>query len=71
MTTNIALDRRQFLVMSAMVGGGMAIGIFGPPPEAAAQTPATGRYPINPKPWLPPVDGGVEVNPWIVIGPDN
>ena len=26
---------------------------------------------INARPWLPPEDGGVEVNPWIVIGPDD
>jgi isoquinoline 1-oxidoreductase beta subunit len=26
---------------------------------------------VNPQPWLPPAEGGVEINPWIVIGEDD
>jgi isoquinoline 1-oxidoreductase beta subunit len=62
------IDRRQFLITTAAVGGGMALSLH--LPEAQAAEPAlTGR--VNPRPWLPPSEGGVEINPWIVIAPDD
>lgn len=30
-----------------------------------------GANPVNPKPWLPPVEGGIELSPWFVTHPDN
>ena len=64
------LDRREFLVATAFVGGGMALRVIGVPPRAFAKG-AESPLPINPQPWLPPVAGGVEVGPWVVIGADN
>jgi isoquinoline 1-oxidoreductase beta subunit len=61
------LDRREFLVTTAIVGGGMALSLY--LPQAHAAEPANVR--LNARPWLPPSEGGVEVNPWIVIGPDD
>lgn len=61
------LDRREFIVATAVVGGGLGLSIL---PQSAASEPAIiGR--VNAKPWLPPADGGIEINPWIVIGPDD
>src|SRR5262245_19075439 len=66
MTTEI--DRRQFLITTAAFGGGMALSLH--LNEAnAAEAVALGR--VNPRPWLPPFEDGVEINPWIVIAPDD
>jgi len=62
------LDRREFLVTTAIVGGGMALSLHWNEANAA-ETFAGGR--VNAKPWLPPVEGGVEIDPWIVIGSDD
>ena len=62
------MDRRQFIVTTAVVGGGLGLSIISPPAGSAAIQPV-GR--VNRMPWLPPVEGGIEVNPWIVIGPDD
>jgi isoquinoline 1-oxidoreductase beta subunit len=62
------LDRREFIVATAVVSGGLGLSIL--PHSAESAAPAvTGR--VNPKPWLPPAEGGVEINPWVVIGPDD
>ena len=61
------MDRREFIVTTAVVGGGLALSLT--LPEARAAEAVKGA--VNPRPWLPPTDGGVEVNPWIVIGPDD
>src|SRR5690242_10363017 len=84
-TTRVALDRRQFLVMTALAGGGMALTVVDTGEVLVADVPAApnahsveslaplahGPSPVNPKPWLPPVEGGVEVTPWFVISEDN
>ena len=62
------IDRREFLIATAAVGGGMALSVYLADAHAAEGI-AAGR--VNARPWLPPADGGVEVNPWIVIGPDD
>ena len=62
------IDRRQFLITTAVVGGGMALSLSLPDAEAAESAVASR---VNPRPWLPPTEGGVEVNPWIVIRPDD
>jgi isoquinoline 1-oxidoreductase beta subunit len=64
------MDRREFLITTALMGSGAAASMVWPAAEAQAQTP-TAISPVNPRPWLPPVEGGVEINPWVVIGPDN
>src|SRR5262245_43314571 len=63
------LGRREFLVATAAVSGGMALSLY--PPESDAAETAAGMARVNARPWLPPVEGGVEVNPWIVILPDD
>src|SRR6266852_1868101 len=63
------IDRREFLVTTAAVAGGMALSIY-VPDALAAETGSAGNL-VNARPWLPPAEGGVEVNPWIVIGPDD
>ncbi|MDE2473490.1 MAG: molybdopterin-dependent oxidoreductase, partial [Alphaproteobacteria bacterium] len=62
------LDRREFIVATAVVSGGLGLSILPGTAESAA-SPLAGR--VNPKPWLPPAEGGVEINPWIVIAPDD
>jgi isoquinoline 1-oxidoreductase subunit beta len=66
MTTEV--DRRQFLITTAAMGGGMALSLYLGDAEAA--DPLTSSR-VNPRPWLPPTEGGVEINPWIVITPDD
>ncbi len=63
MTTKLEMDRRQFVVSTAIVGGGMAFGLAVSPDAAAQQ--------VNRQPWLPPTEGGIDISPWIVIGGDN
>src|ERR1700680_3049689 len=62
------IDRRQFLITTAVVGGGMALSLSLPEAEAA-ESSISSR--VNARPWPPPSEGGVEVNPWIVIRPDD
>jgi isoquinoline 1-oxidoreductase beta subunit len=63
------LDRREFLVATAAVSGGMALSLYVRETEAAETGAGMAR--VNARPWLPPAEGGVEVNPWIVIAPDD
>jgi isoquinoline 1-oxidoreductase subunit beta len=56
-------DRRQFLVMTAAIGGGLAVGITWP------DTPAMAAK-IGTRPWLDKVIGE-EINAWVVIAPDD
>src|SRR5258708_20441535 len=63
------IDRREFLTPTAAIGGGMALSLY-LPDALAAEPPAAGNI-VNARPWLPPMEGGVEVNPWIVIGADD
>lgn len=63
--TKMEINRRKFMVTSAVVGGGLALG-FTLPGGARAATMAGGQ------PWYGanPIDGS-ELNAWIVIAPDN
>jgi isoquinoline 1-oxidoreductase subunit beta len=61
-------NRREFLIATAAIGGGMALSLYLPEARAEDQIVASR---VNSQPWLPPEDGGVEVNPWIVIRPDD
>lgn len=63
--TKMEISRRQFMVTTAAVGGGMVLG-FSLPSTANAAVMAGGT------PWYGANgDGGNEVNAWIVISPDN
>jgi isoquinoline 1-oxidoreductase beta subunit len=64
MTDEPRVDRRQFLLTTAVVGGAFVLGFCLPSrqPEAAA---------IADQPWTPPTPGGTEVNAWLVIGSDD
>src|SRR5882672_3533468 len=58
------MDRREFLVTTAVVGGGMMLGFFMPRASAAASLPVTAQ------PWYR--DATVpEINAWIAIAPDD
>ena len=45
------MDRRQFIVATAVVGGGFALSIIAPPAESAGLQPMVR---VNRMPWLPP-----------------
>src|SRR5215510_1615508 len=62
MSNKHEISRRQFLISTAAVSGALVLG-FRIPSDAAAN--------IAPKPWTPPVEGGQEVNAWLVIGSDD
>ena len=64
MTTQHTVSRRQFLVSTAAVGGSFILGFCIPRRAALAADIAV-------KPWTPPVEGGQEVNAWLVIGSDD
>ena len=59
----IALDRRQFLVTTGVVAGGMALALS-PADAAATATPP-------PAPWAPDTAQGFEFTPWIEIAPSG
>jgi isoquinoline 1-oxidoreductase beta subunit len=66
MTTvpNTTLSRRRFIVSTASVAGGLLLGFHLPPGEVLAAE-------IRAQPWQPPLDGGAEINAWLVIDPDD
>jgi isoquinoline 1-oxidoreductase subunit beta len=57
------LSRRHFLIGTAAVGGGLAIGVIAPQSEALAAF-------SNPQPWGGPT-GAAEFTPWLAITPDD
>jgi isoquinoline 1-oxidoreductase subunit beta len=64
MTIEHKISRRQFVISTAAIGGGLVLGFFLPSRQAKAAT-------IAPKPWTSPTEGGKEVNAWLVIGSDD
>jgi isoquinoline 1-oxidoreductase subunit beta len=58
------VSRRQFLMSTAAVGGALVLGFVVPSRLAQATN-------VAPKPWTPPVDGGQEINAWLIIGSDD
>ena len=66
MTTmlNPALSRRRFIVSTATAAGGLMLGFHLPLGGAEAAE-------IAAQPWTSPLDGGAEVNAWLVIDPDD
>jgi len=64
MTRHHLISRRQFVISTAALGGGLVLGFFLPSAEAEAAN-------IAEKPWTPPTEGGNEVNAWLVIASDD
>jgi isoquinoline 1-oxidoreductase beta subunit len=64
MTSNHTMSRRQFLITTTAVGGAFVLGFHLPQREVAAALIAS-------KPWTPPLEGGTEVNAWLIIGSDD
>jgi isoquinoline 1-oxidoreductase beta subunit len=64
MTMEHKISRRQFVISTAAIGGGLVLGFFLPSRQAEAAD-------IAQKPWTPPTEGGKEVNAWLVIGSDD
>lgn len=64
MTTEHTVNRRQFLLTTAAIGGGLVLGFYLPPRRAQAAN-------IAAKPWTPPAEGGQEINAWLSIGSDD
>ncbi|MBI4483556.1 MAG: xanthine dehydrogenase family protein molybdopterin-binding subunit, partial [Acidobacteria bacterium] len=63
------IDRREFIVAAATMGGGLAVGLYLSRNQAEAAAIANK---IADKPWESLVDkGGVEISAWLVIGPDD
>src|ERR671931_1776554 len=58
------ISRRQFLISTAAVGGALVLGFHLPSRTAQAAN-------IAPQPWTPPMEGGQEVNAWLIIGNDD
>jgi isoquinoline 1-oxidoreductase beta subunit len=61
---NPALSRRRFIVSTATAAGGLMLGFHLPPGGARADEIAT-------QPWMSPLDGGTEINAWLLIDPDD
>src|SRR3989442_10199243 len=64
MSSTHEISRRQFLISTAAVGGALVLGFHIPSRTAQAAN-------VAPKPWTTPVEGGQEVNAWLVIGSDD
>jgi len=64
MTTNHTMSRRQFLITTTTVGSAFVLGFHLPLRQAEAAN-------IAGKPWTPPLEGGHEVNAWLIIGNDD
>ena len=56
-----SIDRRGFLITTAVVGGGMALGL-------SAQAAVLGGQTV---PWGPDAASGAEFSPWIEIAADD
>src|SRR5215510_15648109 len=64
MSSKHEMSRRQFLISTAAVGGALVLGFR--IPSGAVQAAS-----VAPQPWTPPVEGGQEVNAWLIIGSDD
>lgn len=64
MTLDPKMNRRQFMLTTSVVGGAFVLGFSLPARRVEAAT-------IAPQPWTPPLEGGAEVNAWLIIHPDD
>ena len=58
------LSRRRFIVSTATAAGGLMLGFHLPPGGARADE-------IAAQPWMSPLDGGTEINAWLLIDPED
>jgi isoquinoline 1-oxidoreductase subunit beta len=63
LTSQVELDRRDFLVRSAAIGGAMVLGFYVPPASA-------GTASIDGQPWYRDATSP-ELNAWLTIAPDD
>jgi len=69
MSTNREINRREFIVTTAAVGGGLALGLTFPMSGAELALDAAK---ISARPWESLAGkGDIEVDPWVVIAPDD
>src|SRR4029450_10996742 len=64
MTNNHTMSRRQFLITTTTVGSALLLVFHLPLRKTEAAN-------IAGKPWTPPLEGGNEVNAWLIIGNDD
>src|SRR5919197_1276915 len=64
MSSTHEISRRHFLISTAAVGGALVLGFHVPSRTAQAANVAS-------EPWTPPMEGGQEVNAWLIIGSDD
>ncbi|HEY5865673.1 MAG TPA: molybdopterin cofactor-binding domain-containing protein, partial [Candidatus Tectomicrobia bacterium] len=64
MSSKHEISRRQFFISTAAVGGALVLGFRLPSRTAQAAH-------VAPEPWRSPVEGGQEVNAWLIIGSDD
>src|SRR5919198_6427713 len=64
MTIDSPINRRQFMITTAAMGGAFVLGFFLPPRKAEAAI-------IAQQPWTPPATTGTEINAWLIIGGDD
>ena len=69
MSANREINRREFIVTAAAVGGGLAVGLAFPKGELR-QTVDAAR--ISARPWESLARAGdIEIGPWVLIAPDD
>jgi len=69
MSTNREINRREFVVTAAAVGGGLALGLAFPKSDARR---AADTAKISARPWESLAGkSDIEVGPWVVIAPDD
>ncbi|NBU89186.1 MAG: twin-arginine translocation signal domain-containing protein, partial [Betaproteobacteria bacterium] len=62
--------RRDFLTGWGAAAGSLVVG-FGTSPAAQAQTASPGTWPSMPPIAMQRIEGGPEVNAWVVVQPDD
>src|SRR5712691_7817892 len=69
MSTNREINRREFIVTAAAVGGGLALGLAFPKSDARG---AANTAKISGRPWESLAGkSDIEVGPWLMIAPDD
>jgi isoquinoline 1-oxidoreductase subunit beta len=64
MAIDPAMNRRQFMLTTSVVGGAFVLGFVVPSRQVEAAA-------IAEKPWTSPTTAGTEINAWLVVGSDD